>query len=86
MSQNGAIGMALKGFDYEEILEWYYTDIEILGSKSNNSSNSNDDNKYPEQHIEIDEEETKSKPLLEKLVNVLSTNWLENSIMKKDSE
>ncbi|MBQ7668691.1 MAG: SpoIID/LytB domain-containing protein [Clostridia bacterium] len=29
MSQNGAIGMAKEGFDYDEILKWYYTDIEI---------------------------------------------------------
>lgn len=30
MSQRGAIGMAEEGFDYEEILEWYYTGIKIL--------------------------------------------------------
>ena len=29
MSQRGAIGMANEGFDYEEILEWYYTDTEV---------------------------------------------------------
>jgi len=29
MSQNGAIGMAKEGFDYEEILKWYYTGTEI---------------------------------------------------------
>lgn len=29
MSQNGAIGMAKEGFDYEEILKWYYTGVEI---------------------------------------------------------
>lgn len=29
MSQNGAIGMAKEGFDYDEILKWYYTDTEI---------------------------------------------------------
>ena len=29
MSQNGAIGMAREGFDYEEILKWYYTGTEI---------------------------------------------------------
>lgn len=29
MSQNGAIGMAKAGFDYDEILKWYYTGIEI---------------------------------------------------------
>lgn len=29
MSQNGALGMAREGFDYDEILKWYYTDVEI---------------------------------------------------------
>jgi len=29
MSQNGAIGMAKEGFDYDEILKWYYTGTEI---------------------------------------------------------
>lgn len=29
MSQYGAIGMAEAGFDYKEILNWYYQDIEI---------------------------------------------------------
>lgn len=30
MSQNGAKGMALAGFTYEEILTWYYTGVEIV--------------------------------------------------------
>lgn len=71
MSQNGAIGMALNGFSYDEILKWYYTDIEILGIENSR----NDINKYPEQHIEIDKRE-KERPLLNKLVNACSTNWL----------
>lgn len=29
MSQNGAIGMAKAGFDYDEILEWYYTGAKV---------------------------------------------------------
>lgn len=29
MSQSGAIGMAKEGFDYDEILKWYYTGTEI---------------------------------------------------------
>lgn len=29
MSQNGALGMAREGFTYDEILRWYYTDVEI---------------------------------------------------------
>lgn len=33
MSQNGAIGMAKEGFTYDEILKWYYTDIEIEKNK-----------------------------------------------------
>lgn len=71
MSQNGAIGMALEGFDYDEILEWYYTDIEIYGA----STKKDDDEKYPEQYIEIEENE-KERPLLQKLINVCSTNWI----------
>lgn len=78
MSQNGAIGMALNGFDYEEILNWYYTDIEILGVDSGNSKA---DDRYPEQHIEIEEDEVKNRPLLEKLTSICSKNWLVDSIM-----
>jgi len=29
MSQRGAVGMAEEGFDYDEILEWYYSGIEV---------------------------------------------------------
>ncbi len=29
MSQNGAIGMAKENFDYEEIIKWYYSGVEI---------------------------------------------------------
>lgn len=29
MSQTGAIGMAKAGFDYEEIIEWYYTGVKL---------------------------------------------------------
>jgi len=29
MSQRGAYAMAMEGFDYEEILEFYFTDIDI---------------------------------------------------------
>ena len=29
MSQHGAMGMAEAGFNYQEILEWYYNDIEL---------------------------------------------------------
>ena len=29
MSQSGALGMAREGFSYDEILEWYYTGVEI---------------------------------------------------------
>lgn len=33
MSQTGAVGMAEEGFDYDEILEWYYTGIKIKSFK-----------------------------------------------------
>ena len=33
MSQNGAIGMAKAGFDYDEILTWYYTGTKITRAK-----------------------------------------------------
>jgi SpoIID/LytB domain protein len=29
MSQRGAYAMAMEGFDYDEILEFYFTDIDI---------------------------------------------------------
>lgn len=29
MSQRGAVGMAEEGFDYDEILEWYYSGVEV---------------------------------------------------------
>ena len=32
MSQYGAMGMAEEGFDYEEILKWYYTGIKIASN------------------------------------------------------
>lgn len=41
MSQCGAIGMAEEGYDYEEILKWYYTGVEL---------------EPKEQQIQIDEE------------------------------
>lgn len=39
MSQHGAMGMAEEGFDYEEILKWYYTGIKITTGTTNTSSN-----------------------------------------------
>lgn len=42
MSQYGAMGMAEEGFDYEEILKWYYTGIQItLGNTSTTKSTKN---------------------------------------------
>ena len=29
MSQNGAKGMAQKGYNYKEILQFYYTDVKV---------------------------------------------------------
>ncbi|MBQ9280537.1 MAG: SpoIID/LytB domain-containing protein [Clostridia bacterium] len=85
MSQNGAIGMALEGFTYDEILEWYYTDIEIYGfsgtTKRGNSSTKNDDKKNQNTDDESEEKEEEivieeEKPMLEKLTAFCTTNWM----------
>lgn len=84
MSQNGAIGMALEGFEYDEILKWYYTDVEILGvdeDRYGRKDRYDDDNeKYEEDYNEDDEQDEEKteemKPLLEKLTVACSTNWL----------
>ncbi|MBQ9313979.1 MAG: SpoIID/LytB domain-containing protein [Clostridia bacterium] len=48
MSQYGAMGMAEAGFNYEEILKWYYTDIEIVPEQVDYIviDNAEDDQKY----------------------------------------
>ncbi|MBQ8298940.1 MAG: SpoIID/LytB domain-containing protein [Clostridia bacterium] len=84
MSQNGAIGMALEGFSYDEILEWYYTDIEIYGFDDYSYRYDEDD--YDEEYY-IPEEELEEvelpKPLLEKTIEICTTNWLANYIGNK---
>lgn len=75
MSQNGAIGMAIEGFTYDEILKWYYTDIEIHGFEKDDDyevDNNQEDYYIPEE----------TKPLLEALTNICTTNWLLNTIKK----
>lgn len=72
MSQNGAIGMALEGFSYDEIIKWYYTDVKIQGF-----TNEEDE----EEIIEGDNpEEEEMKPLLKKYSKIFSTNWLQEYI------
>lgn len=78
MSQNGAIGMGLEGFTYDEIINWYYTDIEILGfeksdydDKDYDINDSEEDDDEPEEKIEIE------TPLLDKTSEILTTNWLQ---------
>ncbi len=85
MSQNGAIGMALEGFSYDEILEWYYTDIEIFGF-DDYSYNYDEEDDYEEEYY-IPEEELEdielSKPLLDKTIEICTTNWLLSLIEKR---
>lgn len=82
MSQNGAIGMGLEGFSYDEILTWYYTDIEIYGFKGSTSKKDNTDKEeYKEEYyIPVEEVSKKDipKPLLDKTIEVITTNWLMN--------
>lgn len=86
MSQNGAIGMALEGFTYDEILEWYYTDVDILGFQKKTSSRRKDDKEEkieeiveePKEDVIGEEEEIviEPKPMLERLTAFCTTNWL----------
>ena len=77
MSQNGAIGMGLEGFEYNEIIHWYYTDVEILGEEKGGSQGSkpeiNEDDYY-EEDVEIEDIPT---PLLDTTTSVLTINWLQ---------
>lgn len=81
MSQNGAIGMALEGFTYDEILEWYYTDIDILGFKKKSSTKKNNlQNEEKDTEEETQEIIEEPKPMLERLTALCTTNWLLNMI------
>jgi stage II sporulation protein D len=67
MSQYGAMGMAAEGFTYDEILKWYYTDIEILGFDEYNKD---------EEDYDAEQTDIYTTPILEALVEICSTNWL----------
>ena len=87
MSQHGAMGMAEAGFNYQEILEWYYNDIVfepngdqyIIVDEENENNNAIDkdtnkvDNKYVGSKVEIncDNIETKKGPMLEKILTAI---------------
>ncbi len=78
MSQNGAIGMGLEGFTYNEIIHWYYTDVEITGEEFGSGMGSKpeisddyEEEEIPEEKIEIE------TPLLDVTTSILTTNWLE---------
>ena len=80
MSQYGAMGMADAGFSYDEILKWYYTDIEIEGLDDSEfyvqnvvieeNKNENDDLKVEEKEIK-DEEDEEYGPLLAKMLDAI---------------
>ena len=74
MSQYGAMGMAAEGFTYDEILTWYYTDVEIWGFDEDDE----DEEDYDEEYIFIydDEDVVYQTPMLESLIEICSTNWL----------
>lgn len=57
MSQHGAMGMAEAGFDYMEILNWYYNDIEF---EPNDEQYIIVDEEIEEDDIEIDEEDSEA--------------------------
>ncbi|MBR3888345.1 MAG: SpoIID/LytB domain-containing protein [Clostridia bacterium] len=80
MSQNGAIGMGLEGFEYNEIIHWYYTDVEILGEKVGSSQGGRPDTTVDDKDDYIYEEEEVidiPTPLLDATTSVLTTNWLQ---------
>lgn len=87
MSQYGAMGMAEAGFNYQEILKWYYNDIElepngdkyIVIDKDKNSDEDDlvtkKDNDYSNSKTEINDtskEDTKG-PLLKKILDVVDS-------------
>ena len=79
MSQNGAIGMGLEGFEYNEIIHWYYTDVEITGERIGSSQGSKPEADIDEEEDYIYEEEIIDlpTPLLDATTSVLTTNWLQ---------
>ena len=80
MSQYGAMGMSEEGFTYDEILKWYYTDIEILGLDDEDyiyiydeEINNNDENNNSEVKGEHEKLPT---PLLDSVREACKTNWI----------
>lgn len=77
MSQHGAMGMAEAGFDYEEILTWYYTDVEIepeLHAKKVDKDITEVKDKFDNRDVEIKkdvEEEEEYRPLLAKVLDAI---------------
>lgn len=91
MSQNGAIGMGIEGFSYDEILTWYYTDVEIYGLEKKKSSSKDEENETfdeksndYETYEDYDEEEIKEieTPLLDTTIGMLTKNWLLDFLMR----
>ncbi len=74
MSQYGAVGMANEGFTYDEILKWYYTDIEILGFDDEDYIYIFDDDE--DDDYEDYEEEELETPLLDSFEKLCTTNWM----------
>ena len=75
MSQYGAMGMGAEGFSYDEILKWYYTDIEILGFEDFDDYDEDDESENYWDDFEEEEEELPT-PVLESIIEICSTNWL----------
>lgn len=84
MSQYGAMGMAEAGFDYKEILKWYYTGVEIVPDTSeyivieDNKNNTSDDEiiinekDYSVSNIKIVSQDEKG-PLLQKILSTIES-------------
>lgn len=75
MSQYGAMGMADAGFDYQKILRWYYTDVEIVPDNVD--------------YIIIDEEEEKTdvdKENDEQTETIKKNEEEDNHIQKSDKD
>lgn len=84
MSQYGAMGMAEAGFNYEEILKWYYMDVEIepeneeyiVVDKDNEQDEEKKNNDYNSfiPTIEGTKEEKEYGPMLKAIIEKIN-NW-----------
>lgn len=84
MSQYGAMGMAEAGFNYEEILKWYYKDVEIepeneeyiVVDKDNEQDEEKKNNDYNSfiPTIEGTKEEKEYGPMLKAIIEKIN-NW-----------